>query len=160
MSEKKIDLNIDIDEGTAKWRIDSNGPINGTYRGVFTFRCVLNPEQWIAADRDYRSILGVNPSFADSHSDNMAYALAQLKYRIIKSPPFWEGDTLYHGGHIEDTNIIDQVLKAAEQAELQFRDEVKDRDKDIMVRLKKQVKKMEDDDNKTGEDEEEEKVND
>src|ERR1035441_601612 len=117
-------------EGTeATWRINEEGPINGKYIGAFKFRCFLTPTQRIAANREYRELLGGNPTLTPEHEDSLAYALTQLKYRVISYPPFWEGEDKPILGDIADTNIISLVLDAAVAAEMKYRKQLDEKRK-------------------------------
>ncbi len=116
-----------IENGVATWNLHQQGDISGLYTGTFKFRCFLSPMQQIAAGKEYRNILGESHLTAPEFESNLAYALTQLKYRIISAPPFWTS-TLQNStieGDIADANIIMTILDAATTAELQYRDELK-----------------------------------
>ena len=148
------DKDILIDNGLATWAINTAEPIGGTYMGNFQFRCVLSPLQIIDADRDYRDLLGPNPALANATAEGLAYALSQLKQRIIKSPPFWtETAARFGGSHVKDTNVIDLVLRAAFQAEIKYRQELKEDHLKATARLKEALAK------KYEKEDEEEKIN-
>jgi len=120
-NEKEFDdSEIVIDGHEAAYRINAEGRINGKYIGTFKFRCFLTPTQLIAANRDYRESLGGNPTLVAEHEDNLAYALAQLKYRVVSYPPFWAGEHISVPGDIADPEIITLVLDAAIAAELKY----------------------------------------
>lgn len=130
MEENTVDESQIIFEGnTAVWELNAKGAISGSYTGKFRFRCYLSPVQKIAANREYRELLGSSPAFAPEHESNLAFALTQLKYRIIESPPFWSSTKQNVGmeGDIADDNIITMVLDAAIAAEVKFRKQVKER---------------------------------
>src|ERR1700681_2088031 len=78
-----------IEGNTCTWDISMSGDIHGLYTGQFRFRCYLTPTARLAASRDYRSLLGENPTLALQHDDDLAFALSQLKHRVISAPPFW-----------------------------------------------------------------------
>jgi hypothetical protein len=119
---------IMVESNTAIWNIQLTGDIAGSYMGLFKFRCYLNPLQQIAANREYREMLGTNPSFASEHESFLAYALTQLKYRIISAPPFWaSANPSSLGGDIADENIISAVLDAALTSEIKFKSQLKKR---------------------------------
>ena len=109
-----------IDGSTATWDMGHiNGRISGTYTGTFKFRCFLTPTQSLAAARDYRELLGPQLPMAPEHEKQLSFALTQLKYRVLKSPPFWtapnaDGEI---AGNIPDLNVILAVLDAAITAE-------------------------------------------
>lgn len=127
----KVEVRSDliIEGNTATWEMQSQGTLMGTYAGTFRFRCFLTPMQRIAADREYREILGPNPAMASSHESFLAYALTQLKYRITDAPPFWTA-TLQkssYAGDLVDDEIITAVLDAAVGSEVKYRETVKER---------------------------------
>jgi hypothetical protein len=135
-------------------RLDGN--IHGTYVGAFRFKCYLSPLQQIAANREYREILGPNPSFASEHESFLAYALTQLKYRIISAPPFWASQnpaTL--AGDIADENIISAVLDAALGSEIKYKSQLKKKKLDAVARAKAATEKLMNDEEGEDEDEDE-----
>ena len=121
MKKKDIDLylkrnDIQIEGNVATWNIGgTSGLIMGTYFGVFKFKCYLTPMERIAAGREYRELLGGNPTLAMKLEDDLAFNLSQLKYRIISAPPFW------NNGEIPDHEVIDKITDAAMSAELKYR---------------------------------------
>jgi hypothetical protein len=117
---KRSDLIIDGSTSTYDLKIE--GEIKGTYSGTFKFRCYLSPTQQIAANREFREILGPNPSFASNHVSLLAYALTELKYRIIQAPPFWVSESNSgYGGDIADENVVSTVLDAAMDSQLKYK---------------------------------------
>jgi len=137
--ENKKNIHLRIDGATATWELREEGLISGTYAGTFKFRCFLSPTQKIAANREYREILGPNPTYAPEHESMMAFALTQLKHRIIEAPPFWSS-TLQESsmaGDIADDNIISLVLDAAIEAELQYKNNLKEKKDDVLKRAVK-----------------------
>lgn len=136
---------ISLDGNTASWSLNLEGAINGLYTGTFKFRCFLTPSQQIAADREKREMIGdVNPLLVPSHLDFAAYALAQLKYRVISAPPFWTS-TIQEtnlAGDLPDENIITAVLDAAVGAEIKYRNHLERRKTDAIERAKKAAEKM------------------
>lgn len=134
-SEVRLDQN-----GVASWDINYHGDVSGTYLGTFRFRCSLTPLQYVDADRDFRDLLGTNAQFASTHAENLAYALAQLRHRIIEAPPFWtDGGGRYGGAAVKDHDVIDLVLEAAVQSELKYRSELRKRHAEAIEKIKKQV---------------------
>jgi hypothetical protein len=141
VDEKDIVLDS---QGIATWEINMTAPIGGTYQGVFQFRTVLSPIQQIEADRDFRELLGANASFATTHVENLAYTLAQLRQRIIKAPPFWDdGLSKFKGSHIRDEEILQAVYEAAVMAETKFRNQLKEKHKESIERLKAFIERQE-----------------
>lgn len=142
MSDKKI--NVTFDGTTASWELRAEGPLNGTYTGKFKFRCFLTPTQRIAANREYRELLGSNPTLVPEHESFLAYALTQLKYRIIEAPPFWTSTSQSspYAGDIADENIITEVLNAAVEAEVQYQKQIKQRTLEALERAKKAAEKI------------------
>src|SRR5271165_3779061 len=110
MEEKKEETQIPSDlvvnpDGTAIFTINEQGKVQGNYTGTFTFRCFINPLDNLAAGKVFRELLG--PFGADANEDDkfMAFALSQLQKRIIKSPPWWQTDSVIHG-NIPDSFVI------------------------------------------------------
>jgi len=106
-SEAKFDVNI-IGERT-----------NSTYMGNFRVKCILSPLEEIKADRMYRELVGVNPHLASEHVSQMAYALSQLNFRVLESPPFWNQGEI-PGGHIEDKNVILDIFDKTVEAQVTY----------------------------------------
>lgn len=105
--------------GTAEFVIQMLGNKNQqTYLGKFKVKCALTPLDHINADKLNRELLGANLSMASDRAMNLAFALSQLKYRVIESPPFWQTADL--PGNIEDDNIIFEVLNRAIEAEEKY----------------------------------------
>lgn len=136
------DSKIFIEGTEATWRINEEGPINGKYIGTFKFRCFLTPTQRISANREYREMLGGNPTLTPEHEDSLAYALSQLKYRVISYPPFWEGEDKPILGDIADTDIIALVLKAAVAAEFKYRKQLDEKRKSAIQRAKEAAERI------------------
>lgn len=152
---------IIIEGHQAKFNLAALGAINGTYTGEFIFRCILTPSQKIAANREYREMLGANPTLAGEHETFLAYALSQLKYRVISAPPFWTSTLQINGiaGDIPDEEIITQILDAAIHAQLKYKHELEKRKMELIERAKTAAEKIlagrDEDDDLDDEDEEE-----
>lgn len=129
---------IVIEGNLAKYQIAALGSIAGTYAGEFVFRCFLSPSQQIAANREYRELLGANPVLAPEHESFLAYALTQLKYRIVSSPPFWTATQQINGisGDLADEEIISNVLDAAIHAQLKYKDGLYKRKIELLEKAK------------------------
>lgn len=155
--EKSLERSDLIIEGnTATWEMRLEGDIHGTYVGVFRFKCYLSPLQQIAANREYREILGPNPSFASEHESFLAYALTQLKYRIVTAPPFWVSQNPASlAGDIADENIISAVLDAALGSEIKYKTQLKKKKMDAVARAKDSVEKLMTDDDEEDESDDE-----
>lgn len=135
-ADKRDDIKIENDVAT--WDISAVGNIKGTYLGTFKFRCFLTPLQQIAAGREERALVGENIAFAPEHERFMAYALTQLKYRILSAPPFWASATSGSiAGDIPDTEIVSLVLGSAIDAEVKYKNEIKYRKEAAIERAKK-----------------------
>ena len=136
-SEKRDDIKIEGDVAT--WDISAVGNIKGTYLGTFKFRCFLTPLQQIAAGREERALVGENFSFAPEHEKFLAYALTQLKYRIISAPPFWSSanPNANMPGDLPDGEIVSLILGAAIDSELKYKNEIKARKEAAIDRAKK-----------------------
>lgn len=133
-----------IEGHQARFQLAAQGEINGTYSGEFVFRCYMSPSQQIAANRDMREMLGTNPTLADEHISFLAYALSQLKYRIISAPPFWAATKQINGleGDLVDEEIITQVLDAAIHAQLKYKSEINKRKLELIEKARKAAEKM------------------
>ena len=113
------DLTLNPD-GTATFVLNEEGEVSGTYKGVFTFRCFLNPLDTLAAGRQYRDLLGQFGAEASQTEKFTAFALSQLSKRIIKAPPFWNADASM-AGNIPDANILSLALDRAITAEVAYK---------------------------------------
>jgi len=136
--EKKYEIRIE--EGLGHWDINHTGNHGGTYLGTFSFRLWLDPYQEIAADREYREFLGANPSLARQRPDDLAYALAQLKQRVVKAPPFW-GLGSARPGAVADQEVVIETLNAAIEAELAHRRRMNKMKEEALERIKRQLEK-------------------
>lgn len=132
---------IIIENNVASWDINLLGDINGTYVGTFKFRCYLTPTQQIAANREYRELIGPHPTFAPEHESFLAYALTQLKYRILSAPPFWNSVVGGTPGDIPDENVLTAILDAAVSAETKYRGLLKKRTESAINRSKSILEK-------------------
>lgn len=132
---------IILDGSTATWEIQVDGEIQGTYMGTFKFKCVLTPLQKIAANREYRELLGPHMTMAPEHESNLAFALTQLKHRIVSAPPFWgTGGSL--SGDLPDTNVIMAVLDAAVAAELKYAFHMRNKKTDAIQKARAAAERM------------------
>lgn len=132
-----------IDGATASWDMRLDGDIQGTYIGVFKFKCYLTPLQQIAANREYRELMGPNPTYASEHESFLAYSLTQLKHRIISAPPFWASQNpAMFSGDIADENIISAVLDAALSSELKYKSQLKKKRLDALERAQNSTEKL------------------
>lgn len=112
-----------IKDGIATFQMNETGEItNETYRGTFQVKCLLSPIGYMDADKLYRQLLGDHIAFASERARNAAFALSQLKYRIIRFPPFW-GNPQLPGGQIEDDNIVQYVFEESIKAEEKYREQ-------------------------------------
>lgn len=135
-TDERPDITVNTD-GTAEWMLSQHGPIKGLYTGLFKFRCFLTPLQQIAANREYRELLGQNITFAEEHVTFITYALTQLKQRILEAPPFWESTKSGYPGDIEDDVILQQILEAAIQSEIKYKVVLEERKLDALDKAKK-----------------------
>lgn len=153
MAESKYKISIEGNVGT--WEMfNTQGDVNGTYTGTFKFRCMLTPTQKIAAGREMRDILGPQMLLASENDSNVAFALTQLKYRIISAPPFWKTGGAYDGD-ILDSNIIMEVLDASIDAEVAYLDSLKQKKIDAIKRAKAAAEKLVNGQEEEAEDEDE-----
>lgn len=149
-------VDLIIEGNTATWDMRLEGDINGVYAGAFRFKCYLSPLQQIAANREFREIMGPNPTFASEHESFLAYALTQLKYRIVSAPPFWASQSpAALAGDLADENIISAVLDAALGAEIKYKSQLKKKKIDAVSRAKAATEKLMEGDDSEEDDEEE-----
>lgn len=136
------DISVSND-GVARWDINLTFPIGGTYMGTFVFRCILTPMQQIDADRDYRDLLGKNAEFANTMVESFAYAVSQLKQRVIQAPPFWS-ETLsrFPGSQVKDSEVLDAVLQAAVESEVKYRQQLGEKHAQALDKLKLHIKQQ------------------
>ena len=122
-----MDNDIIFEGSTATWRMPLTlGEYGGTYTGTFVFRCYLDPLRQLQAGRDYRDLLGSLGTLATETEGNMAFALSQLKHRIISSPPFWSSTLQESGiaGNVGDLNVIALTLDSAIRAETLYKEKI------------------------------------
>jgi hypothetical protein len=129
-----------IEDSQAKFDVNILGNIHKqTYMGNFKVKCVLSPLDYINADKLYRDLLGDNMAMASDRAKNLAFALSQLKYRVIEAPAFWEHREL-GGAHIEDDNVIMSILELAIEAEQKYMSKKDKEAEEIEKRLTKALK--------------------
>jgi hypothetical protein len=93
---------------------------NTSFMGTFKVKCVISPIDYLKADRLYRELIGpVNPHLASKDAQNYAFALSQLKFRMIESPDFFKNKEI-DGGHL-DQNILIDLINLAVDAEHEFK---------------------------------------
>lgn len=160
MAEEKVRNDIILEGNKATWTINSIGTIQGTYIGTFVFKCFLTPVEQIKANRDFRELMGPNPIAAPEHESFLAYALTQLKYRIISAPPFWNSARNENMvGDIPDEGIITDILGAATDAEVKYKKQLKQAKKDAVmgarVAFEDEIKRQDEELAEEGEEEEE-----
>lgn len=134
MATDKDRSDLIIEGHTCLWDIAAIGDILGLYTGQFRFRCYLDPLARLASSREYRELLGPNPSIVLEIEDNLAFSLSQLKHRIISAPPFWTASG--QPGNVPDENIIMLVLDAAISAEIKYKNQLKKKKADALEKAK------------------------
>jgi hypothetical protein len=143
MAVEESEVMIDA-QGIAAWEMDMVAPISGTYQGVFKFKTVLSPIQQVEADRDYRELLGKNAEFVSTYIENIAYALAQLKQRVVSAPPFWfDGISKFPGSQVKDLEVVEKVLEAAVAAETKYRKMLNEKHKQSIKKLQRAIEERE-----------------
>lgn len=136
-NSRKPDVNTD--NGTAAFLINMNGDVhNHSYLGRFVVKCVLSPIDTIEADKAYREMLGDNIIMASEQAKDYAFALAQLKYRVMEYPPFWQTDRVL--GNLDDTNVTIAVLNLAIDSEIAYKKAKEQERKDIEKSLTSKIK--------------------
>ena len=116
---------------------------NQTYIGEFKVKLILSPLDILASDRDYRELIGnTNPFMATNDATNIAFALSQLKYRIVSAPVFWEASTGYRAGHVPK-RILYSVLDKSLELQERFKRSKKEEMEKIQSKLAEQITKGE-----------------
>lgn len=132
--EKEIRFN---DDGTAEFQVRLVGDVTQqTYLGKFKVFSVMDPFQILNAGKRYRDLLGVNPAFASETELNLAFSLAQLEYRILEAPPFW------NNGRLKDLNVIMSVFDLAIESEEQYRLDQKKRVEESLTLIKSNLERL------------------
>lgn len=130
-----MDNDITLDGSIATWTMpQTDGELGGTYKGTFEFRTFLDPLRQLQAGREYRELLGnLAPQASDSEG-NLAFALVQLKHRILRAPPFWSSTLQDSGmaGNIGDLNVIALVLDSAIRAETIYKEKIAKEREDLL----------------------------
>lgn len=153
MAKKKERTDITIDNGVATWSIGTQGKILGTYAGTFKFKCYLMPSQKLAAGREFRELIGQHHELATEKEKFTAFALAQLKQRIISAPPWWVSTD--QPGDIPDEDVLTAILDAALDAEVKFiKDKQKEKEENL-AKARKAAEKILEDSTQADEEEEE-----
>ena len=125
------DINVDFYMGTATFFVKKEGAANKTsYSGMFKVKCVMSPMEYINSDSLYRKLLGEsNPQYASDLAGRMAYAIAQLKYRIMDCPDWFKSDNGMYGSNSED-NVLLYVFDKCVEAEMLYREGMEKRAKE------------------------------
>lgn len=115
---------------------------NTSFMGVFRFKCVISPIDYLKTDRLYRELLGsINPHLASKDAQNFAFALSQLKFRIVESPDFFKNKEI-DGGHL-DKNILIDLINLAVDAEQEFKKLQNEKVKKLQDMLTARIKNKE-----------------
>ena len=135
---------LELDRAT--WTMTFQSENGETYSGQFVFKALLTPGDLVAIDRDYRDILGpISPNLASPEAYNIAFAGANLKHRIVKSPAFWsEGDfVVYPGLQIKGgLGLLSHVAEGAFMAETLYKEQLKARQAEALERIKTTLEKL------------------
>ena len=139
---KKADNNITLnDDGFGSFDYCSVGNITKqSYIGTFKVKTILSPMEFIKADKLYRELLGQNLHYASNLAQNYAFALSQLKQRIVEFPPFWE-DRELNGSHVKDDNIVMEIMELAAETEALYREDKDKKATEIQTALTDKIKK-------------------
>lgn len=128
---------ITVEGQIATWLMPATqGDVGGTYTGTFQFRCLLDPLRSLQAGREYRELLGKHAVLVSEADADLAFALTQLKHRVLKSPPFWSSTTqdAEFAGNLPDLNIIALALDAAIRAENLYKEKMAEQREAILNR--------------------------
>jgi hypothetical protein len=131
---KRDDITLANNLGT--YTFIYQGDINGTYMGQFVFKCFLLPSERLAAGRDRRNLLGEFGILATDLEKEIAFALSELKYRVVSAPPFWNPASIM-AGDIADIGLIFVALNAAMDAqELHRKQKIEEKEKTLNLASK------------------------
>jgi len=125
MGLESTDLVVNSD-GTAKFSINIVGTTTmQTYFGNFKCKCSLNAIEYIKSNKEFIEEVGSSSNFGEP--EEIAFALIQLKYRLLNWAPFWAiGDSVnINGGHLKDYNVITHVFNICMKAEEEYKDMMK-----------------------------------
>jgi len=136
MSEVKEQIVLN-ENGTADWNLQKMARDGNMYTGPFRFKTSMDPLSLLAADRDYRKLMGEHAAMADDMMHNMAFALAQLKQRVISSPPFWNDGSTDFGGGRTQYEVLQTVLDAAIAAQEKNEERLRDRSSQMAENIRK-----------------------
>jgi len=110
-----------------------------TYLGTFRAKCIISPMDHIKADRLYRELLGtVNPHLASKETQNFAFALSQLKVRLVDFPDFFKNKEL-NGSHL-DSNVLIDIINKSIDAQEEYKEQLDERLKNMQDMLAKRIK--------------------
>lgn len=131
---------ITLEGSIATWKMPlTQGSLGGSYTGTFTFKTFLDPLTQLQAGRELRELIGSLGNQASEVEWSLAYALTQLKHRVLTSPPFWTSTQQSSGisGNVGDLNIIELVIAAAMLSEQMFKEKIeKDREDTLTSTIK------------------------
>jgi len=116
---------------------------NSTYMDTFRVKTIISPMDLIKADRLYRELIGsVNPHMASSDTQNFAFALSQLKIRLLDPIPEFFKNKELDGSHL-DANVLIDIINLAIDAEEAYQKQAQDRLKAMQDMLAKRIKNNE-----------------
>jgi hypothetical protein len=111
---------------------------NESFSGEFAVKCAISPIDHLKSDRLYRELIGeVNPHLASQEAQNYAFALSQLKQRVIESPHFFKNKEI-DGGHL-DSNVLVEIVNIAIEAEAKYREQQNERMEKVQETLTKRI---------------------
>jgi len=140
LKQEKEDIFINGD-GTATYFIREESDIMGTVSGPFQFKCILTPMDQLLAGKEYKNLIGQNIAESAENDRFLAWSLSQLRYRILKSPPFWTSAPEYPG-NIDDQNIIAIILDKAITSEKLYKQQLKQRKEEALTKASDALKAM------------------
>jgi len=131
---------VKIEDSTGSFEVSLIGSqTKESFMGAFSVKCFLSPMDVIKADRLYRELLGeVSPHLAATDTQNLCFALSQLKYRVISSPAGWKNKEI-DGGHL-DANIVIEVLNKSIECQTVYMGKSKKRLETLQKELTKEIK--------------------
>jgi len=134
-------MEILLNGSTGAYNLDVHGPLKGRYVGTFVFRAYLTPLEYVACDREYRDLIGKIQTQVDPLADFLAFALVQLKYRIVSAPAFWFDKEVMGGGSVPDRIVLETLLEASSAVERKYKEDILEKHSEAIDKIKEQLDK-------------------
>lgn len=125
---------------TKKFNIELIGEKSAqTFFGDFETKTSLSAFDIIQVDKNKRELLGRDFFMASNVATGLSEALCELKQRLISYPEWWKA-TPINGCHLNDLNVIFDVLNKCIEIEAQTTNELQEKAEQSIERIKNQIK--------------------